>query len=168
MAAAVIQDSAFRSKRNATAITVGILLPIVRILERVRIPLILGKLAGWRSWGGGACRSWRCFFHHRQRQDLALDSFKFSGVAPGVRRSAAESFNFFVHALDAMFRIWVVREKLGRILSLGLRLKFFEELRPGPRVVSRIVENLGSHDVGLRFRRSRIAQQHAPAVKLPS
>src|SRR5260370_4480139 len=126
MAAAVIQDSAFRSKRNASAITVGILLPIVRILQRVRIPLILGKLAGWRSWGGGVCRSWSWFFHHRQRQDLALDGFKFSGVAPGVRRRATESFNFFVHAFDAIFRIRVVGEELRRIFSLGLRLEFFD------------------------------------------
>src|SRR6266478_3744016 len=161
MAAAVIQDSAFGSKRNATAITFGILLPIVRILERVRIPLILGKLAGWRSWGGCACRSWRWFFHHWQRQDLALDGFKFGGVAPGVRRSAAEPFNFFIHALDAMFRIRVVGAKLRKIFSLGLRLEFFEELGLGPPIVSCIVKNLGSHDVGLRFRRARITQQHA-------
>src|SRR5882757_4246972 len=149
MATAVIQDSAFRSKRNAAAIAVGILLPIIRILERVRIPLILGKLAGWRRWGSNnASRSWRWFFHHRQRQNFALDGFKFSGVALGVRRSATESFDFFVHALDAMFRVWVVGEKLRRTFSLGLRLEFFEELRHGPRIVSRIVKNLGSHDVG--------------------
>src|SRR5260370_42061078 len=148
MATAVIQYSAFRSKRTPTAITVGILLPIVRILELVRIPLILGKLSGWQRRGSnGANRSWRWFFHDRQCQDLAFDSFKFGRVTPGVRRSATESFNFFVHALDAVFRIWVVREKLRGILSFGLRLKFFEELRHGPRVVSRIVKNLGAHDV---------------------
>src|SRR5258708_1248059 len=127
MAAAVTQDPPLRSKRNATAIPVGILLPIVRILERVRIPLILGKLAGWQRWGGnGARRSWSWFFHDRQCQDLALDGFKFGRVAPGVRLSTTESFNFFVHALDAVFRIWVVREKLRGILSFGLLLKFFE------------------------------------------
>src|SRR6266849_5390814 len=162
MAATVIQDSAFRSKRNAAAITVGILLPIIRILERVRIPLILGKLEGWRSWGSnGASGSGRWFFHHRQRQDLALDGFKFGGVAPGVRWSAAESFNFVIHAPNAVLRIGMVREKLRRILSLGLRLEFFEELRHGSRVVSLIVKNLCAHDVGLRFGRSRIAQEHA-------
>ena len=54
----------------------------------------------------------------------------------------------------------MVGEKLRRILSLGLRFELFEKLRHGSGVVSRIVENLGAHDVGLRFGRSRIAQQH--------
>src|SRR5260370_8247241 len=50
MPATVIQDSAFGSKRNAAPFTVGILLPIVRILERVRVPLILGEFASQRRW----------------------------------------------------------------------------------------------------------------------
>ena len=55
----------------------------------------------------------------------------------------------------------MVREKLRGVLPFRLCLELLEKLRHGAGVESRIVENLRSHDVGLRFRRSRVAEKHA-------
>ena len=59
-----------------------------------------------------------------------------------------------------MLRVRVVGEKLRRILPLRFRFELFEKLRQGARVVARIIEDLSAHHVGLRFSRSRIAQEH--------
>src|SRR5438477_6234106 len=119
MAAAVVQDSSLGSKRNAGSVAVGIFFPIVRILERVRTCLILGEVARWRrGCDSGARRSGRRFFHYRQGQHLALDSFEFSGVSLEVWLNAAKFFDFLIHALDAMLRTRVVRKNFRRILAL--------------------------------------------------
>src|SRR5438876_9860705 len=106
MAAPIVQDSSLGSERNAGSVAVGILLPIVRILERVRTRLILGEVARWRRRSsGGARRSERRFFHCRQGQHLALDGFEFSGVSREVWLYAPKLLDFPIHALDAMLRI---------------------------------------------------------------
>src|SRR5207302_3096517 len=136
MAAAIVQDPPFGSERNAGSVAVGILLPIVRILERVRTCLILGEVARWRRRSsGGARRSGRRLFHHRQGQHFALDSFEFSGVSLEVWLNSAKFFDFLINALDAMLRTRVVRKKFRRILALRLRLELLEKLRHGARVV---------------------------------
>src|SRR5437763_4120365 len=155
MAAAIVQDSPFGSKRNAWSFLVWIFFPIVRIFEHVRTRLILGEVAGWRSGrSSGARRSRRRLFHHRQGQHFALDSFEFSGVSLEVWLNAAKFFDFLIHALDAMLRTRMVGKKFRRILTLRLRFELLEELRHGSRVVPRIVQDLSAHDVGLRFGRS--------------
>src|SRR6202007_3159795 len=124
--------------------------------------LILRKTAGWWRWGrSSGSNSGGRFFHNRQCQDFALDGLKFRGVSLVVRRNTAELLDFLIDTLDAVLRIRVVGEKLGRILSLRLRLELLEKLRHGPRVVPRIVEDLSAHNIGLRFRGSRITQQYA-------
>src|SRR5260370_15273451 len=105
VAAAVIQDPAFRGKGNAASIAIGILLPIVRVLERVRTCLILREIAGWLRWcrdSAGRSGSWP--FHHRQGQNLPLDGFKFGGVSPGVWLRATKHLDFLIHAFDAVLR----------------------------------------------------------------
>src|SRR5438477_12241958 len=97
MAAPIVQDSAFGSERNAWSVGVGILLPIVRILERVRTCLILGEVARWRRRSsGGARRSGRRLFHHRQGQHFALDSFEFSRVPLEVWVNARKFLDFLM------------------------------------------------------------------------
>src|SRR5260370_355729 len=154
--------------QNAAALGVGILLPVVRVLERERTRLISSEVA--RRWSRSSCRgsrSGRPFLHHRQSQDFALDGFEFSGIPPGVLLDASELFNFFVNALDAAFWTRVVGEKLRRIFSFGLRFELFEKLRHRTRVVPRVVQNLSAHDVGLRFSRSRISQKYAARRETP-
>src|SRR6267378_1447990 len=56
MAAAVVQDSAFGSERNAGSVAIGILLPILPLLQPVRTRLILGEVAGWRRRSSGRPR----------------------------------------------------------------------------------------------------------------
>src|SRR5882672_5608714 len=49
VAAPVIQYPAFRSKGNAASIAIGVFLPVIRVLDRVRTSPILRKVAGrWR------------------------------------------------------------------------------------------------------------------------
>src|SRR5260370_30810485 len=99
VAAAVIQDPAFRGKGNAASIAIGIFLPIVRVLEGVRICLILREIAGWLRWcRDGAARSRSWLFHHRHGQNLPLDGFKFGGVSPGVRLRATKLLDLLIHA----------------------------------------------------------------------
>src|SRR5882672_9286607 len=56
MAAPIVQDAALRREGNSAAVAIRILLPVVRILDGVRIRLILSKIAGGRR-GGGPGRS---------------------------------------------------------------------------------------------------------------
>src|SRR5260370_32799864 len=117
MAATVIHHAAFGSKGNAASVAIGILLPVVRILEHVRTRLILGKVARGRPWGSnGASRSASRFFHHRQGQDLSLDGFEFGGVSLGVWRNTPEFVDFLIDARDPVLRIRGVGEKFRRIL----------------------------------------------------
>src|SRR2546425_13272270 len=58
-------------------------------------------------------------------------------------------------------RIRVVGQKLRRVLPFRLRFELFKKLRHGTRVISRIVENLRAHHVGLGLRRSRIPKEYA-------
>ena len=153
MTTAVIQDATFGSKRNATALGIGIFFPIVRVLERERMRLVSNEVAGWRGWRSGG-RPGHQLFHHGQSQDFALDSFEFSGISPGVRLGSTEFFNFFVDALDAALRTRVVGEKLRRILPFRLPFELLEKLGHGARIVPRVVQDLSAHDVGLRFSRS--------------
>src|SRR5438309_11476642 len=119
MAAAGVQDPSLGSKRNAGSVVVGIFFPIVRIFEHVRTRLVLREVARWRRGrSSGARRSGHRFFHHRQGQHFALDSFEFSGVSLEVWLNAAKFFGFLIHALDAMLRTRVVRKKFRRILAL--------------------------------------------------
>src|SRR5258706_2889667 len=81
MAAAVIDEPGLRSKRDAATFSVGILFPVIRILERVRIRLIFPEVARWWRRGSDAAGKSRVrVFHHLPRQHIALDSFGLRGV----------------------------------------------------------------------------------------
>ena len=166
VAAAVVHDATLRRKRSAASIVVRILLPIVRIFQRIRIPLIKLKFRRrqHRSFRGYGLSGHR-LFHYRQGQHFAFNGFKFRGIALGGWRDSAQLVDFLVHAFQAVFGVRMVGEKLRRILPFRLGFELLEKLRHGTRVVAAVVEDLRAHDIRLRFRASRVTQQHSAGGK---
>jgi hypothetical protein len=82
-------------------------------------------------------------------------------------RSTAQFADFRFHALDAMVGIGMVGEEVRWGFGFfGGGIQIFEEGGHGARIVAGVVENLGAHYVGLRFRAARIVEKHAAEGEL--
>ena len=166
MTSAVVHHAAFRRERSVVAVIVGILLPVVRIFQRVRIGLISSEISRRRRRSFCRPRSRRRQpLHHRQSQHFALDRFKFRGIPLGIRRDAAQFVDFLFHTFDSVLGIRMVGKKLRRILPLALGFELLEKLPHGARVVAAVIEHLRAHHIRLRFGASRVTQQHASSGK---
>jgi len=149
MAAAVIQDSALGANETPPPSTLGILLPIVRIRERVRLPPVLANLRDGAA-GAATLRSWRWFFHHWQRQKTSR--FVWNSNSAESRRAfaqeAAEPCNFLIHGLDAIVTESGESEKKSEDFFPWSPPRVFRRKLPMAADRICIVKNMGSHDVG--------------------